>query len=70
MSDLPTPLAVDSKEAARLLGIGERTLWTLTNAGAIPCVRIHATGVSKPAKRYLVSDLREYLERLRAKAVR
>jgi len=27
-------------EAAKLLGICERTLWTLTSTGEIPCVRI------------------------------
>jgi len=35
-----TPLALRPREAARALGIGERLLWSETNAGRIPCVRI------------------------------
>ncbi|MBS0265430.1 MAG: helix-turn-helix domain-containing protein [Planctomycetes bacterium] len=42
--ELPVPLAdkvlLTSAEAATLLSISERTLWTLTEAGHIPCVRI------------------------------
>jgi excisionase family DNA binding protein len=33
-------LLVASREAAKLLGISERTLWTLTDEGDLPCVRI------------------------------
>ena len=52
MSDLPStdergvngsqhqPLAVRPKEAAKLLGISERLLWSKTNAGEIPHMRI------------------------------
>lgn len=48
MADLParsatgTPpaLALRPKDAAQALGIGQRLLWTLTNEGAIPHVRI------------------------------
>ena len=37
----PTPrLALRSKDAARALGIGERLLWSKTNSGEIPHVRI------------------------------
>jgi excisionase family DNA binding protein len=34
------PLAVGRKEAAAMLGISERLLWTWTNAKTIPHVRI------------------------------
>gem|GEM_PF-591433 len=33
-------LLVSTSEAARLLRISSRTLWTLTQAGDVPCVRI------------------------------
>lgn len=33
-------LLVDAREAARLLGISPRTLWTLTDGGRIKAVRI------------------------------
>lgn len=35
-----SPLLVDAKQAATLLAIGERTLWSLTRAGDVPHVRI------------------------------
>ena len=34
------PLLVNTKTAAMLLCVSERTLWTMTNCGDIPCVRI------------------------------
>ncbi|MEZ6141070.1 MAG: helix-turn-helix domain-containing protein [Zavarzinella sp.] len=33
-------LALRPREAARMLGISERTLWTWVKQGRIPCVRI------------------------------
>ena len=36
----PPCLALRPKEAAKALGIGERLLWSKTNAGEIPHVRI------------------------------
>ena len=36
----PEPLNVDRKEAARLLGISERLLWTWTKENRIPHLRI------------------------------
>jgi excisionase family DNA binding protein len=36
---IPT-LALRPREAAKALGISERTLWTLTKAGRIACVRV------------------------------
>jgi excisionase family DNA binding protein len=34
------PMLLYTREAARKLGICEKTLWTLTQDGSIPCVRI------------------------------
>ena len=36
----PSPLALSPKNAAKALGIGVRTLWSKTNAGEVPHVRI------------------------------
>lgn len=35
-----SPLLVDAIEAARLLGISPRTLWTLTQSGEVRCKRV------------------------------
>lgn len=59
------PLLVGPKDAARLLGMSERTLWTLTDAGAIRCLRIAATGRKRPRKLYEVAELRAFIERQR-----
>ncbi|MBX3360146.1 MAG: helix-turn-helix domain-containing protein [Phycisphaeraceae bacterium] len=37
-----SPLTVNRRDAARMLGISERLLWTLTNSGSVPHVRIGA----------------------------
>jgi len=58
-SEEPRPLAVGAKEAARMLGVSPRTLWTLTNAGEIPVARIGTNGRSL---RYRVVDLEAFLE--------
>ena len=49
------PLTVNAKEAARLLGICERTLRTLTRNGELPVVRIMTRVL------YSVEDLREFI---------
>ena len=49
------PLALRPKEAARVLGIGERLLWTLTNQGVVPHVRLGRAIV------YPVDELRGWL---------
>ena len=54
--DLPC-LALRPREAARALGIGERLLWTLTNRGEVPHVRLGRAIV------YPVDLLRAYLAR-------
>ena len=48
-------LLVDADEAARILSIGKRKLWELTNCGSIPCVRIGR------AVRYSVEALRDWI---------
>jgi excisionase family DNA binding protein len=52
-----TPLAVSRREAAVMLGISERLLWTWTQAGTIPHVRI-GTRVLYP-----VEQLRQWLSK-------
>ena len=34
------PKLLSVKEVAEMLSISERTVWSMTNAGEIPCVRI------------------------------
>ncbi len=52
----PVPaLALRPKEAARALGIGERKLWSLTNAGELPHARIGRAVV------YPVRELEDWL---------
>lgn len=46
------PLLVTSREAARLLAISERTLWTLAHDGSIRQIKI------KSAVRYALADLK------------
>jgi excisionase family DNA binding protein len=53
---METRLLVTAKEAARLLSISERTLWTLTNAGTIQPVRIGR------AVRYAVGELERFID--------
>lgn len=51
----PDPLVLRAKEAAHVLGISKRTLWTLTNAHEIPHVRVGRSIL------YPVDLLREWL---------
>jgi hypothetical protein len=53
MMSADVKLYLTPREASRALGICERTLWTLTQCGSIPCVRF------KRAVRYSVDALRE-----------
>ncbi len=48
-------LLVDTREAARLLSISERTLWTLTNQGSIKATKIGR------AVRYSVAALEAFI---------
>lgn len=54
--DDPEPLLIKTKEAARLLGISHRKLWTLTFCGEIPSVRIGRI------VRYSPQALRDYIQ--------
>jgi len=36
----PDPLLIGVKDAARLLGIGERLLWSMSTSGELPSVRV------------------------------
>jgi excisionase family DNA binding protein len=49
------PLALGAVEAARMLGIGTRTLWTLTKSGEIPHARVGRRVL------YPLHDLRQWL---------
>jgi excisionase family DNA binding protein len=51
------PILVDSREAARLLAISERTLWDLTFQREIPSLKIGR------CVRYRVADLHEWAEK-------
>ncbi len=51
------PLLVSPRQAARMLAICERTLYTLTKAGEIPAVRIGR------CVRYSVTELQEWVRR-------
>jgi len=55
------PLAVDSPRAAELLGISERLLWSKTNTGEIPHVKIGRS------VRYPVHELKRWLSEAAAK---
>jgi excisionase family DNA binding protein len=68
MNQVPTvtgaeKLLVTCREAALLLSISERTLWSLTRRGEIPSRRIGR------AVRYAVADLRAYCEGANGKRV-
>jgi len=47
-------------QAARFLAISSRKLWSMTNAGDIPCVRFGR------AVRYDPADLRQWIDDLKA----
>jgi excisionase family DNA binding protein len=52
-----TPLLFTRREAARMLAISERTLWTLTCRGELAAVRIGR------AVRYSLEDLRAFCDK-------
>ena len=54
----PTFRLVKTREAARILGISERKLWSLRNTGEIPAVKFGCRAV-----RYNVLDLQAWAER-------
>ena len=54
------PLLVDTREAARLLGVSSRTVWRLYASQELPIVRIGR------AVRFDVADLRKLIEQLKS----
>ena len=50
------PVLVDSKEAARLLGCCERTLWKMREEGKIRCVKLGA------AVRYARKEIDRFID--------
>jgi len=55
-SSEPEPMLIDSKAAAKLLSMGERRLWTLTNCNAIPSRKIGRS------VRYSPRELRAWID--------
>ena len=53
----PAPHLLTPREAAETLRISDRTLWTLTQRGDVPCVRIGRS------VRYDADDLRQFVAR-------
>jgi excisionase family DNA binding protein len=51
------PLALRPREAAKALGISDRTLWALTKAGKVPFVRLGRSIL------YPLHTLREWLDK-------
>lgn len=51
------PLLVNSREAARLLSLSERSLWSLSASGEIPRIKVNK------CVRYSVEDLRDWIAR-------
>ena len=59
----PDPVLVTAREAAKMLAVSERTLWTLADSGALPRVPIGPRGY-----RYDVADLRAWIATRKAEA--
>ena len=53
------PLLVDQREAARLLGISPRTVFTLATSGRLPFLRIGRL------KKFAVADIEAFIARER-----
>lgn len=59
-----TEQLLDTRSAARILGVCTRQLHELKKSGQIPYVNVGA-GEKKPSIRYAVSDLNEFIDRRR-----
>ncbi len=59
-NDKDEPLLLTAPKAAKMLAISPRTLWTLTQQGVVPCVRLGRS------VRYSVDDLREVISKNRS----
>lgn len=55
MTEESEKLLLRAPEAAKLLSISERTLWTLTQEGTVPHIRLRGS------VRYPVEQLREWI---------
>lgn len=55
-SMMRTHQLLKARDAAKLLGISERTLWTITKQGKLPCAKI------EKSVRYRSEDLMRYVE--------
>lgn len=55
------PILLKPADAARVLAIGERTLWELTQKGEIQAVNV-GQGKERRSVRYLVKDLTAWAE--------
>lgn len=69
LSVVPAPalrLLLTRREAARALGISERMLWELTNAGELMAIRLPGRGAQARAIRYAVDDLRAWIDRIKS----
>jgi excisionase family DNA binding protein len=51
-----TPLSVNGKTAARMLGVSERMFWELRNRGELPHIKLGRL------TRFAVEDLKRFLE--------
>jgi len=60
-TDFSSPLALRPREAARVLGVSTRTLWTWTKTGHVPHVRVG--GGKRKTTLYPVAELRAWLAR-------
>jgi excisionase family DNA binding protein len=60
MAEFKNSRLLRAKEAALYIGIGTRTLWTLTNLRRIPSVRFDTGG--RESVRYDVADLDAWIE--------
>lgn len=59
LNDVPSPLALRPREAAKALGISPRHLWQLTKDGLIPSVRVGAG--KRRTVLYPVAELQAWL---------
>ena len=56
----PTLLLVTPREAARMLSVSPRHLWSLTQAGVVPCVKLGRS------VRYDIASLQRAIEAAKA----
>ncbi len=62
-AETPAKLLINSREAAKALGISERKLWSMTQASQIPVVRLGRS------VRYSVRTLESWIEQQQSPAL-